>query len=96
MIHARSDYDRIQDPALNDPSLLSEGSSPIGKDEPVFLLRASDQAFSDAVVAWMKAHVDAGGDPEVAKAAAKHLGSAIAWQGKNRCKLADAPYSVLK
>ncbi len=96
MIHARSDYDRIQDPALSDPSLLSEGSSPIGEDEPVFLIRASDQAFSDALVAWMKAHICAGGDPEVAKAVARHLGSAIAWQGKNRRKLADAPHSVLK
>lgn len=43
MIHARSDYNRIQDPAVDDPSLLSEGSTPIGVDEPVFLLRAKDQ-----------------------------------------------------
>jgi hypothetical protein len=34
MIHARADYNRIQDP---------EGK--IGADEPVFLLRAQDQNF---------------------------------------------------
>lgn len=96
MIHARSDYDRIQDPALSDPSLLSEGSSPIGQDEPVFLIRASDQAFRATVAAWRIAHLNAGGDPEIAKAAARHLVVAEAWQEKNRRKVADAPHSVLK
>ena len=96
MIHARSDYDRIQDPAVSDPSLLSEGSTPIGDDEPVFLIRASDQAFADAVAAWMVAHINADGDPKVAMSVAKHLGNAITWQEKNRRELADAPHSVLK
>ena len=40
MIHARVDYNRIQDPALENPSLLAGNSKPIASDEPVFLLRA--------------------------------------------------------
>ena len=95
MLHARSDYNRIQDPAVQDCGLLSEGSSPIAADEPVFLVRASDQAFSDTLVAWMKSHIDAGGDPALSTAVAAHLGKAIAWQDKNRRKIADAPDSVL-
>lgn len=96
MIHARSDYDRIQDPALDDPSLLSAGSSPIGKDEPVFLVRAKDKAFLAAVQAWMQEHLDEGGDPIMHKAMAAHLGRAIAWREKNGTKVADAPVGVLK
>lgn len=96
MIHARNDYNRIQDPALNDPSLLSEGSSAIAEDEPVFLVRASDQAFGDTLVAWMKAHLDAGGDPLMTTAVAAHLGKAIAWQERNRRKVADAPAGALR
>ena len=96
MIHARSDYDRIQDPAVNDPLLLSEGSSPIGEDEPVFLIRASDQAFRAAVAAWRIAHLNAGGDSEGAETVERHLVGAEAWQEKNRRKVADAPHSVLK
>lgn len=95
MIHARSDYNRIQDPALSDPSLLSEGSTPFAEDEPVFLVRASDQAFASTVAAWMKAHIEAGGNPAMVIAVASHLGRAIAWQEKNRRKVADAPADVL-
>ena len=95
MLHARNDYNRIQDPALHDPSLLSEGSSPIAEDEPVFLVRASDQAFSDTLTAWITAHIAAGGDPAMSTAVASHLGKAIAWQERNRRKVADAPAAAL-
>jgi hypothetical protein len=54
MIHARTDYDRIQDPAVSEPSLLSPGSSPIGVDEPVFLIRGKDNAAMAALYAWAK------------------------------------------
>lgn len=96
MIHARTDYNRIQDPALQDNSLLSDGSSPIGEDEPVFLVRAKDKSFNATVLAWMDAHLDAGGDPAMYTAMAAHLGRAIAWQGKHSTKVADAPHDVLK
>jgi hypothetical protein len=45
MVHARQDYSRIQDPAINDPSLLGVGCKPIGEDEPVLLFRAQDKHF---------------------------------------------------
>ncbi len=68
MIHARKDYDRVQDPALEDPTLLGDGSTPIGKDEPVFLLRAKDRHAS-AVVAYyaMLLAKDPDVDSEMAK-----------------------------
>jgi hypothetical protein len=96
MIHARSDYDRIQDPALSDLSLLSEGSSPIGKNEPVFLIRASDQAFPATLAVWIELHLKAGGEQEMADAVARHINKAISWQKENRRKIADAPRDVLK
>ncbi len=49
MKHAREDYNRFQDPALNDPSLLGEGLTPIAEDEPVFILRAQDKHAAKAV-----------------------------------------------
>ena len=95
MLHARSDYNRIQDPAVNDPSLLSEGSTPIAADEPVFLVRASDQAFKETLLAWIAAHRNAGGCPMMAEAVEAWIDKAIAWQSDNhRCKIADAPESV--
>ena len=54
MKHARDDYKRIQDPALHDPSLLSEGSTAIGEDEPVFLLRAKDSHAAETVMHYAK------------------------------------------
>ena len=96
MIHARSDYDRIQDPAIGDPSLLSTGSTPIAEDEPVFLVRARDIAFCDTLTAWIQSHINHGGDAAMVTAVASHLGSAIAWRQRNAVKVADAPESALK
>jgi len=95
MIHARKDYNRIQDPALNDPSLLSEGSTPIAEDEPVFLVRASDQAFVATLEAWAKAHNEKADDTSMSDAVASHIELALKWQRENRIKVADAPLSVL-
>lgn len=95
MIHARSDYNRIQDPAVNDPSLLSDGSTPIGDDEPVFLVRAKDQAFIDVVGAWIESHRKAGGSDQMIEAAAFHLGTALHWRSKHGTKVADAPAECL-
>lgn len=46
MIHARKDYDRIQDP---------DGKIPI--DEPVFLIRGQDPVGADAVMKWAELHI---------------------------------------
>lgn len=96
MIHARSDYNRIQDPAVSDPSLLSEGSSPIAEDEPVFLVRASDRAFVETLQAWRESHLRNGGDTKMADAVNRHIELALEWQSNNRRKIADAPASTLK
>ena len=52
MIHARKDYNRMQDPALADPSLVAPGSTPIGADEPVCLFRAQDKHFIEVLKAY--------------------------------------------
>lgn len=52
MIHARPDYNRIQDPALQDPRFLKYGATAIAEDEPVFLLRAQDKTAAKAVRYW--------------------------------------------
>lgn len=58
MKHAREDYNRFQDPALSDSSLLGKGGTPILKDEPVFLLRAQDKHASKLLLimqcCWQK------------------------------------------
>ncbi len=67
MRHARPDYDRFQDPALNDPSLLGEGSTPIGELEPVFLLRAQDKHAAKVVAYYaMLLSQDPDVDPKMA------------------------------
>jgi len=78
MIHARDDYNRIQDPAGN-----------IGEDEPVFLIRARDRVSVEAVRQWADLHVSAGGDPTLRDLAYDHAEKMFEWQKKNGCKLAD-------
>ena len=55
MLHARNDYNRIQDP-LNE----------IPEDEPVFLLRAQDQVAAEVVRYWAYLHKQKGGDDDIA------------------------------
>jgi hypothetical protein len=62
MIHARDDYNRIQDPA-----------GLIPQDEPVFLLRAQDVAAPQIVAAWADAIERLGGSPELVAAAREAL-----------------------
>lgn len=67
MKHARYDYNRFQDPALEDPSLLGEGSTPIAEDEPVFLLRAQDKHAAKVVAYYAGLlAMDLNVDPEMA------------------------------
>lgn len=76
MIHAREDYNRIQDPA----GLIPE-------DEPVFLLRAQDQLACLAVAYYadLCRQVQA---PEVAAKAEDHSKLMAAWPKK---KVPDLP-----
>jgi len=77
MIHARNDYNRMQDPAGLIPA-----------DEPVFLIRGQDTVAGDVVRAWAEMNEDAGGDPEVSQLARDHAARKDAWPKK---KLADVP-----
>lgn len=76
MIHARDDYNRIQDP---------DGKIP--EDEPVFLLRAQDALACKAVeyYAFLCSNAQA---PEVAAKARAHADRMAAWPKK---KVPDLP-----
>jgi hypothetical protein len=80
MLHARRDYQRR----------IQDSENKIGKDEPVFLLRAKDK-FAPAIVRIWAGFVLASGD--------KSLGEYIMgwsevmedWQARNGCKCPDLP-----
>jgi len=78
MIHARDDYNRIQDPA-----------GKIAYDEPVFLIRAKDKVSAAAVRAWAELHKAAGGDPVLSQIAYDHADRIEDWQSEHESKSAD-------
>jgi hypothetical protein len=104
MIHARADYNRIQDPAVDNPSLAA-GSTPIGEDEPVFLLRARDQCAPAALLMWASQLEHAAGqcltgtDKEEAIKTAEHVrdwaNRMKQWGWKNGVKIPDVPEGQL-
>lgn len=82
MIHARLDYQRIQDP---------DGKIPA--DEPVFLVRAQDVAAADTVRAWAKINREKGGSETLSIAAEDHAKKMDAWPVK---KPADYPKTEIQ
>lgn len=76
MIHARDDYNRIQDPAGKIPA-----------DEPVFLLRAQDKLACEAV-AYYASLCEQAQAPEMASKARAHADRMAAWPTK---KVPDLP-----
>lgn len=76
MIHARADYNRIQDP---------EGKIP--EDEPVFLMRAQDENAAEVVRFWAHLNDKKGGDPKLTAWAMAHADLMDKWPTK---KKADA------
>jgi hypothetical protein len=80
MLHARKDYDRIQDPA-----------NKIADDEPVFLLRAKDKLAPDVMDYWAWRLDQANGDKDMVEMVRNHAKLAREWQEKNGCKLPDLP-----
>lgn len=88
MKHAREDYNRIQDPAVNDSSLLPLGGKAIPADEPVFLLRAQDVNAHMVVRYWVFLHLRTGGDPEMAERAYQHADDMASWPTR---KIPDMP-----
>ena len=79
MIHARKDYDRIQDP---------EGK--IAEDEPVFLVRAKDIDAPGTMRDWAERHARrVGYMDEMAIMANSHALLTEKWQAEHGCKTAD-------
>lgn len=84
MLHARKDYNRIQDP-----------ENKIGKDEPVFIVRAKDVFSTKAMEAWADAVLFEGnlqsnkGLKEMAAMIYEHIGKTIKWQNQNSCRNPD-------
>ena len=78
MLHARSDYNRIQDP-----------ENKIPKDEPVFLLRGQDVLAPVLLLQWAKELRLRGGSSKMAHMVEKHALEMVIWQNTNKCKLPD-------
>lgn len=85
MIHAREDYNRIQDPAVEDHTLLGKGSTPIGVNEPVFLVRAQDKHAYKAVLAYTEAiSQDPNVDPKMVAVCATWATEMQLWEGDKK------------
>jgi len=83
MIHARKDYNHIQDETGH-----------IGEDEPVFILRAKDMLSPDTVEWWAdKLESIPGHDTEAVEVARRHAQTMRAWQNLHGKKLPDMPSS---
>jgi len=80
MKHARSDYNRIQDP-LN----------LIPKEEPVFLLRGQDRFAPMVVEAWAKMAEERGANKNIVEAAFGQARAMYQWQEDNKEKMPDLP-----
>jgi hypothetical protein len=78
MIHARPDYNRIQDPA-----------GKIGADEPVFLIRAQDKSAPGTLRYWADENIRNDGDPAASQLAEQWADKMEEWQKANRSKPAD-------
>jgi hypothetical protein len=83
MKHARSDYDRIQDP---------EGLIP--EDEPVFLIRAQDKNAPAAVRAWAAIARQNGAADNIVTMATLHAERMEWWQLDHGSKTPDAPEGI--
>lgn len=80
MKHARSDYDRIQDPA----GLIPD-------DEPVFLIRAKDACAPSTVLHWAAQASLRQADPAIIEAATNQAHLMTLWQIQNGAKVPDMP-----
>lgn len=80
MKHARSDYNRIQDP---------EGKIP--EDEPVFLLRAQDVAAPAVVEYWCHLARRHGAESNILEAARSQVDAMLDWQREHGMQVPDMP-----
>lgn len=93
MRHARSDYDRIQDPAATNPLVVAHGT-PIGQDEPVFIIRARDIVAPETVRAWAVLARDAGADLALVALAERWADEMEEWQMAHGAHVPDVPAGV--
>lgn len=81
MLHARSDYNRIQDP-----------SGKIPEDEPVFIVRGQDKCAPATCRAWAKEAERIGAAPEFVKLVRDWAKVIEAYQVRTgKCKVPDGP-----
>jgi hypothetical protein len=80
VLHARTDYDRIQDPAGLIPA-----------DEPVFLIRGKDLVGPATVEAWANLAAMAGAEPEIVELARRQARRMTEWQQRSGCQVPDMP-----
>lgn len=85
MIHAREDYNRIQDPAGLIPA-----------DEPVFLVRAQDVCAIPTLLAWAHQARAVGASNEIIEKVENHIRLMSDWKRNNPVKVPDLPVSPTK
>jgi hypothetical protein len=78
MRHARSDYERFQDPA----GLIPD-------DEPVFLVRGQDKAAPGTLRAWAGAAGAIGADSKIIALVLQHANAMEDWQRDHGSKVPD-------
>jgi len=76
MIHARKDYDRIQDTAGLIPA-----------DEPVFLVRGQDVLGAETLRFWARRNTEIGGDSILTQKALDHAEAMEKWPKKKKADL---------
>lgn len=93
MIHARKDYDRIQDPALFNRNLLpASDSTPIGENEPVILFRAQDKHFIDILQHYLDMlYEDSNIQSKLKEQIEDHINLAYEWRKNHKVKTPDIP-----
>lgn len=77
MLHARKDYQRIQDP-------LNAKDKGIPKDEPVFLLRAQDPLFIPVLTVYAEMAKAIGCDAPLVQSVIAHRELARLWPNKKQ------------
>jgi hypothetical protein len=79
MLHARKDYQRIQDPLTTSPAGKSSPARGIPKDEPVFLIRAQDPLFVPMLSHYAELAQLVGCDPRLVQSVIAHRELARLW-----------------
>ena len=84
MLHARSDYARIQDPENKIPA-----------NEPVFLLRGQDPFSPELLLRYAGKLRLSGGNPDMARMVEDHAQKMMAFQAEVKLHIPNVPDEVL-